>query len=319
MSRRMLVLGAGGFIGRSLVGHVLRNGGPELVLHYRDTTERLAIGKDLESHVLDVVTCPVAALAEMFDRTSPDIVVNCIGLTVGRPDELRAANVDVVNRLIDVVEGRHGVHLVQLGSAAEYGIQQHRCPVSEDVFCAPISAYGASKLEATERLMFAATRDWISVTVLRLFNPVGRFSPPSSLAGSAAIKIDDALRTGANTVILGALDSWRDYIDVRDIARAVLAVASSLPLTSSVLNVGRGTAVESLQLVRSLAAIAGYHGEIVEGEGEVGSARSSHVDWQCADVDAIGKALGWSAVYNIEDSLTQLWSEVHQRRVCTDG
>ena len=70
MSRRMLVLGAGGFIGRSLVEHVLRSGGPEMVLHYRDTTERLAIGMNLESHVLDVVTCPMAALAEMFDRTS---------------------------------------------------------------------------------------------------------------------------------------------------------------------------------------------------------------------------------------------------------
>ena len=230
---------------------------------------------------------------------------------------MRAANVDVVNRLIDVIEGRHGVHLVQLGSAAEYGIQPHLCPVSEGVFCAPTSAYGASKLEATERLMFAAARDWISVTVLRLFNPVGRFSPPTTLAGHAAIKIDDALRTGADTVVLGALDSWRDYIDVRDIARAVLAVASSLPLTSSVLNVGRGSAVESLQLVKTLAAIAGYDGEIVESE--VGSARSSPVDWQCADVEAIGKALGWSAVYSIEDSLTGLWSEVHQRRSCTDG
>ncbi len=317
MSRRMLVLGAGGFIGRSLVEYVIGHGGVEPVLHYRDTSERLAIGKNLEAHVLDVLMCPMAALIEMFDRTSPDVVVNCIGLTDGQPDELRAANVDVVTRLIDVVEGRHGVHLVQLGSAAEYGVQRVRRPVSESVFAMPSSAYGRSKLEATERLMFAAARDWISVTVLRLFNPVGRYSPSSTLAGNAARKIDEALRNGADSVVLGALDSWRDYIDVRDIARAVLAVASSRPPTSSVLNVGRGTAVESLHLVRTLAAIAGYHGDIVEGD--VGSARSDHVNWQCADVEAIRATLGWSAVCSIEDSLADLWSEIVKSRECANG
>ena len=103
----------------------------------RDTSERLTIGRDLESHVLNVAANP-AALAEMFDRTSPAVVVNCIGLTVGRPEELRAANVDVVNTLIDVVEGRHRVQLVQLGSAAEYGALHHRssgiggCPLRTD-------------------------------------------------------------------------------------------------------------------------------------------------------------------------------------------
>ena len=295
---------------------MIRNGGADLVLHFRDTSERLTIGRNLESHVLDVAANP-AALAEMFDRTSPDVVVNCIGLTVGRPEELRAANVDVVNTLIDVVEGRHRVQLVQLGSAAEYGALHHRVPVSEDVHCAPTSDYGASKLEATERLMFAATRGWISVTVLRLFNPVGRFSPSSTLAGRAAFKIDEALRTGANSIVLGALDSWRDYIDVRDVARAVVAVAGSMPLTSSVLNVGRGVAVESAELVRILAAVAGYSGEILEGE--VGSARSSYVDWQCAEVEAIKKTLGWSATYSLEAALSDLWSEVHQRRESTDG
>ena len=317
MSRRVLVLGAGGFVGRSLVEHVVRHGGVELILHYRDISERLSIAMNLESHILNVLTCPNGALTRMIDLTSPDVVVNCIGLTAGSADELRAANVDVVMRLIDAVEGRPDVHLVHLGSAAEYGVQRVRCPVSERVFAMPCSAYGRSKLEATERLLLAAARHRISVTVLRLFNPVGRLSPPSTLPGNAARKIDEALRSNSNAITLGPLDSWRDFVDTRDIARAVLAVAEVMPPSGLVLNVGRGEAVHSRDLVRALAAIAGYHGDIVASDGM--SARSAPVDWQCADIEAIGRTLGWSAEYSIETSLADLWSEVVKSREYADG
>ena len=317
MSRRLLVLGAGGFVGRSLVEYVVRHGGAELILHYRDISERLAIDMNLESHILNVLTCPNGALTRMIDLTSPDVVVNCTGLTAGSSDELKAANVDVVARLIDAFDGRRDVHLVQLGSAAEYGVQRARCPVSESVFAMPCSAYGRSKLEATERLLLAAARDRISVTVLRLFNPVGRFSPPSTLPGNAARKIDEALRTESNVITLGSLDSWRDFVDTRDIARAVLAVVEAKPPSGLVLNVGCGEAVHSRSLVRALAAIAGYYGDIVADDSR--SARSAHVDWQCADVEAIGRTLGWSPEYSIENSLADLWSEVVKSREYADG
>lgn len=317
MSPRLLVLGAGGFIGRSFADHVLARGDVELVLHYRNADERYASGIDVESHALDLLACQTGAIAQMIDRVRPDVVVNCTGLIVGRPHELWAANVEIVTRLIDELDGHGSVRLVQLGSAAEYGVHQHGYPVSETTFANPISDYGASKLEATEQLLSADTRGRISVTVLRLFNPVGRFSPATTLPGRAAREIDQALRTGADTITLGALDSWRDYIDVRDISSAVLAAAAPAAPSGLVLNVGRGEAVGCLHLVRSLASIAGYDGDIVETD--VASARSEHVDWQCADIGTIRQTLGWSAEYSIEDSLADLWSEIVRSTEFADG
>ena len=179
------------------------------------------------------------------------------------------------------------MHLVHIGSAAEYGIQGRDGPVPEYAIAAPGSAYGVTKLEATERLTAAAAHDRISVTVLRVFNPLGRFSPPSTLPGSAARQIDAALRSGARSINLGALDSRRDYIDTRDVARAVLAAASTVRHTGSVLNVGRGEAVASRYLVESLAAIAGYDGEIVETSER--SVRSARVSSMYADIKAISR------------------------------
>jgi NDP-hexose 4-ketoreductase len=118
-------------------------------------------------------------------------------------------------------------------------------------------------------------------------------------------------------ITMGSLDSWRDFIDVRDIARAVVAVAQKMPSSGLVLNVGGGEAVQCRYLVQSLAAIAGYYGDIVASDCR--SARSAEVDWQCADVSAIQGMLGWSAEYSIEDSLAELWSEVHKSRENADG
>jgi len=310
MSRRLLLLGAGGFLGRSIARFVAGNGGAELVLNHRTEHHGSAIDDVFESYALDLLTCRPGAIGEMVDRVAPDVVVNCAGLTVGQPDELRAANVGLVIRLIDELEGRDDVHLVHIGSAAEYGIQGRDGPVPEYAFAAPGSAYGVTKLEATERLTAAAAHDRISVTVLRVFNPLGRFSSPSTLPGNAALQIDGALRSGAGSINLGVLDSRRDYIDTRDVARAVLAAASTVRHTGSVLNVGRGEAVPSRYLVEALAAIAGYDGEIVETSER--SIRSARVTSLCADIKAISKRLDWSAQYSIEDSLSELWNQTTQ-------
>jgi NDP-hexose 4-ketoreductase len=310
MPRRLLLLGAGGFLGRSIAHFVAGNGGAELVLNVRSERHGSALDDVFESYALDLLTCRTGAIGEMVDRVAPDVVVNCAGLTVGQPNELRAANVGLAIRLIDELEGRDDVHLVHIGSAAEYGIQGRDAPVPEYAFAAPGSAYGVTKLEATERLTAAAAQNRISVTVLRVFNPLGRFSSPSTLAGNAALQIDAAIRSGARSINLGALDSRRDYIDTRDVARAVLAAASTVRHTGAVLNVGRGEAVASRFLVESLATIAGYDGEIVETTDR--SVRSARVSSLCADINAIARRLDWTPHYSIEDSLGELWNQTTQ-------
>ncbi len=244
----------------------------------------------------------------MIDEVAPDAVINCTGSAVGDLDHMTAANVVVVLRLIAELEKCKRVHLVHLGSAAEYGMPEHNVPVSETMPAMPQSAYGHTKLRATEHLMQAAADDRISVTVLRVFNPVGRFSPETTLPGNAARKIAVALQSGAPAINLGALGSWRDYVDTRDIARAAVAAAVNLPECSRVLNVGRGEAVESLHLVKTLARIAGYDGEIVESEAR--SLRSASVDWLCADVQAMKDHLGLAAEYSIDEALGELWSGI---------
>ena len=169
--------------------------------------------------------------------------------------------------------------------------------------------YAATKLAGTELVREAAESGRVSATVLRVFNPLGAGAPAGSLVGRAVASFRQAHATGARQVTLGALDSARDYIDVRDVARAVLLASRRQyrPGQPVVLNVGRGIAVPSRWLVHRLAAIAGFDGDIAE-EAQGSSTRSGTVPWQWADTAAVRDELGWTPRYLLPDSLSQAWS-----------
>ena len=140
-------------------------------------------------------------------------MVNCAGTTHGSIDELRSANVEVVAKLIDALTTLSHVHLIHLGSAAEYGAHRTGEAITEVTPARPVSDYGVTKLEATRQLLAAGRAGRLTVTVLRVFNPLGRGSAPSTLPGRAAWEIEAAMRRGDDSITLGSLESWRDYID----------------------------------------------------------------------------------------------------------
>ncbi len=300
------MLGAGGFLGRAIRRAWEDDPGrAELTLHFRQPPRDVDAGGDgFEWRALDLQRASTAECATMLDALAPDVVVNAVGLTAGAAGELRDTNVGVVTKLIDALDGRTSVHLIQLGSAAEYGTQREGRGVAEDAFATPLSAYGVTKFEATRRLLEAAADRRLTVTVLRVFNPVGRGSSPDTLPGRAARQLAAAAACGAGTVAFGPLDTSRDYVDARDVARAVLAAAAAPRRGSRLLNVGRGEAVSSREVVMALARLVGYDGDIVESAD--GSSRSARLRWQCADITAIGHALGWAPKYGLEEALADL-------------
>ncbi len=307
---RTLVLGAAGWIG----GHVAR-----LIASEREMGEVIFLDRVSPGQAepqapgrwasFDIVAEPEQALGHFLERLGPVAVVNCIGATQGSPEEMQRLNVGVVRKLVSVMASCSSAHLVHLGSAAEYGPPQHWAPARETDEARPVGDYAATKLAGTEVVREAAESGRVSATVLRVFNPLGAGAPPASLVGRAVASFRQAQATGARQVTLGALDSARDYIDVRDVARAVLLASRRQyrPGQPVVLNVGRGIPVSSRWLVHRLAAIARFNGEIAE-EAQGSSTRSGTVPWQWADTAAVRNELGWTPRHLLPGSLSQAWS-----------
>jgi NDP-hexose 4-ketoreductase len=304
---RILVLGARGFIG----SHVAQLIGSE-----PDKTEGIFVTRLHAAQprmpscgrwaCFDVAEGSQWALAQLIERLAPHVVVNCTGANEGSPDDMRELNVGVVHKLVSALASGPPAHLVHLGSAAEYGPSQNSAPVIETARPRPTDKYAATKLEATQLVCDAAESGRISATVLRVFNPIGAGAPASSVVGGAVLAFREAVAAGHKTVAIGGLHGASDFIDVRDVARAVLAASylRSVPGEQIVFNIGRGIPVSSRWLVHRLAGIARFEGEIVEETPALGSAVVS----QWAETTAAHKTLAWRPRYLLSDALTQAWS-----------
>ena len=292
---RVLILGASGFLGRPV--HSLLAAQPDL---------QVMAGP--RSREVDLATAPAAVWDDLLDAARPGVVVNCAGRIGGSPDELMQANAGLVRRLLETARNRQPAPwLIHLGSAAEYGA--HPGQVGEDTPPRPESPYGQSKLAGSLALLEA--RAGLPVSVLRVGNPVGAGQSPQTLLGRAAAQFRTALERQAPQVEFGDLSAARDFIDARDVARAVLAALRCGPAsTDGVINVGRGEAVSARSLVTALARICRYGGLIHETQG--GSARSGAVPWQQADITRL-RGLGWTPAYSLQDALRAVWGGPAQR------
>ncbi len=116
----------------------------------------------------------------MLAELTPDVVVNCAGLTAGAPDELAAVNISGTDALVRamLLAGWPGL-LVHLGSAAEYGRTEPGIPVHEQTTPRPSGMYGVTKLAGT-RLVQVAVAGGLAGVVLRVFNPVGPGAPDTT-------------------------------------------------------------------------------------------------------------------------------------------
>jgi NDP-hexose 4-ketoreductase len=292
----VLVVGAAGLIGRAVLAEAERSGVAADAIVGR--ASRWAPG----AHVLPLSIDAVDPLARLLRRLEPGAIVNCVGRTSGEPAELRRANVDTVAALVEAV--RHAVpgsRLVHLGSAAEYAAVSGEA-TDERTPLEPGTPYADAKVAAS-RLVHAAAESGLDAVVARIFNPIGNGMPESSLPGRAARLLRDAANDDAPEVELGPLDSVRDYVDLTDVASAVLALALAPRLEHGAYNVGSGRATVVRDLVHMIAERVRFSGAI--RETAAASPRSSGVRRQVADIGRL-RSLGWEPTVPLRDSVEAL-------------
>ena len=262
--KRVLVTGAGGFIG----GAMLR---------------RLAGREDIE-----VIA---AARADLHDRPAidaalstwkPDVVVHAAGRTHGDADQLNADNVEVAQRLAEALGASSS--LVLLGSAAQYGRSENQIPWRESDACAPLDPYGVSKL-AAERAAFGTGA---RVTALRIFNVVSPEPHGQQVFPSFLRKAVDAYADGAPWAVeLGPLDAVRDFVALDDVVTTIERVIDR-DVAGETINVCTGQGRTVGELVHDVARELGAAAIKAKAAGPSG------VPWSVGDPDRCGALLGFT-------------------------
>ncbi|MEV8504783.1 NAD(P)-dependent oxidoreductase [Actinoplanes sp. NPDC051475] len=307
VNRRVLVIGGTGFVGRHVCAALTAVGADVSVL-----ARRMPGSPGPPAQVLDITGTDPQEIARLVRRSRADVVVNCAGAVwQPTPAELEAGNVELVRRLTRGLAGlRPAPLLIQLGSVHEYGAGAGDGPTPETFATGPVTDYGRSKLRGTE-VALAASRDGEpAAVVLRAANTTGPGLPRGSLLGGVAGRLADFARgpRPAGAVLeldLPPLTAQRDFVDIRDLADAVVAAAAAPveAVRGEVLNIGSGRALPVRHLVDRLVALSGLPVRITDRPG--GTARRD-VDLLLLDTAKAHKLLGWEPRRDLDASLSDM-------------
>ena len=217
----------------------------------------------------------------------PEVVIHAAGRTPpGESALFYRANTLATVHLLDALrtEARR-VRVVLVGSAAELGpIDESALPVGEDQPCRPAESYGLSKWLAS--CAGLAARAPLEVVVGRVFNPIGPGQPSNQAFGRFAARLAEARDA---TLVVGDVEGRRDFIDVRDVARALIALAER-GQAGQVYNIGTS---RSQRIRDGLDHLIRKSGREVAIKVESGAILSTGPRDSRADIDRIVSDTGW--------------------------
>lgn len=289
----ILVTGASGFIGTGL-REILAAELPDAIVVCVDRHEALGV---LGADLLDP-----AAIDAIVAAHRPTHVLHLAGVTRSSSwRELYEGNVETTTNLLDSLSTHvPGCRIVIPSSAAEYGaVREQDLPVTEERPAYPISPYGVAKLWQSTAARFYTTRG-LHVLVARIFNISGRGVPPTFSIGSVVAQLA-AVRAGtaAPRIEVGDTSTVRDFIDVADVSRALVALADG-GRAGEIYNVCSGTPVSIGEVFGKLVEYSGLEVEIVEN---IRPPRIGDIPVSYGSFDKIHGELGWAPTISLDESL----------------
>ena len=320
-AEKWLITGGAGYIGAHIGDELLANG-KDLVIYdslHNGLESRIAFLRNKYQREIPFVNADirnVKTYRETLERYRPKGIIHTAALksvseSMEKSHEYFEVNCHATAKLLEITQSLGIKDFIFSSTAAVYGAPNHFDLIKEDSIKKPISPYGASKLAAEEEVNKFLAKPGNKGTSLRFFNVIGSASPElmDHSAGNLVPIVISKFRGEQLPVIYGTDYSTvdgtciRDFVDVRDIARAHLTVIDSVNKLPLAMNVGTGLG-HSVRAVIELISARFGHAELVATEVE---RRLGDPAFLCADVSLIEITTGFTSKYSLESSIESLF------------
>ncbi|HET9250506.1 MAG TPA: NAD-dependent epimerase/dehydratase family protein [Candidatus Eisenbacteria bacterium] len=311
---RVLVTGAAGFIGSTLVEALLKKdtavtGVDAFTSNYNPAQKRSNIASALTNPSFrlieaDIRSAPLEPLLE--DVTHVVHLAALPGVRASWGDPFRAYaehNVTATQRLLEALRAHPVERIVVASSSSVYGLPT-RFPTPEDEMPRPISPYGVTKL-ATEALLHAYWASFrLPVVSLRYFTVYG----PRQRSDMGIHNFFEAARAGTPVSIYGDGSQTRDFTFVDDAVAATMEALFRPAVPGLVYNIGGGHRVTLHDLLASIELVSGLTIERRLVAPPPGDPRDTSADTSRARRD-----LGYEPRTDLTQGLRRQW-EWHRSR-----
>ena len=305
---RALVTGASGFVGRYLV--------PALGAAGYDI---LACGGPHDGDFFPLDLNDVSSMRAALDVAQPEFVFHLAAQTfvpesLSSPAETYEANTLGTARLLEAMrtygaDSGHTPRLIFISSAETYGIQPPNAfPLRETQPLNPTNPYAASKAAAEMVVLGEARSFGIDVVIARAFNHIGPGQSDRFVVANFAKQLASIADGGEPLLYVGNIDAKRDFLDVRDVARAYVMLAKH-GKPCEVYNVCSGVARTIREVLRELIIAAHVPVEVREDPERM---RPSDVPLFVGDSTKLREATGWEPEIPFRRSIRDIYESARK-------
>ena len=312
MSGRVLVTGGAGFIGSHVAEAYLSEGWEVVVLDDLSRGHEQNVPKAARFVCADIRSPEARRVLATgkFDALNHHAAQIDVRVSVEQP--AFDAGINIVG-FVNLLEGAGGGGVQRVVYASSGGVvygDPSVIPTPETAPKLPVSPYGVSKLadEYYARAL-GALRGFQGVA-MRYANVFGPRQDPKSEAGVVSIFVSRLL-AGSPITVFGDGRQTRDYVFVRDVARAnVLATSVTLPVTGEfdapAFNIATSVQRNVLELAETVGQVMGRKPEL-----EFAPPRPGELFRSALDISKAKAVLKWTPEWKFEDGLALLveWFE----------
>ena len=283
---RVCVTGAAGFIGGHLAEELLERGHEVAGLDdfssgKRETAALLSRNprfRMVEGSIVDAaaVERAVAGAKHVFHLAA----IPSVPLSMQEPGRTTAVNVGGTVNVLEAARQTGTGRVVLACSCAAYGDGPEQ-PKHEGLLARPVSPYAAQKIACELYAQTYTTAYGLPCVALRFFNVYGPRQDPKSEYSAAIPRFVTRLLAGEPPIVFGDGLQTRDFVHVKDVARACLLASTSERAPGAVVNVASGHSASLLELIALIRAAVGpeaAHVGIEHRPARPGDVRASSAD-----------------------------------------